>query len=65
MFLLGNRVKGGLHGDAPSLANLDNGNLKFTVDFRSVYAGILESWLEASATDVLGQQFEAMDLFAV
>ncbi len=65
MFLLGNRVKGGLHGDAPSLTNLDNGNLQFSVDFRSVYAGVLESWLEASAKDVLGQQFEPLDLFSV
>jgi uncharacterized protein (DUF1501 family) len=65
MFLLGNRVRGGMHGDAPSLASLDNGNLQFTVDFRSVYASILESWLEASAKDVLGQQFEALDLFTV
>jgi uncharacterized protein (DUF1501 family) len=65
MFLLGNRVKGGLHGAAPSLTDLDNANLRYTTDFRSVYATVLESWLEASATDVLGQRFDQLDLFAV
>jgi uncharacterized protein (DUF1501 family) len=65
MFLLGNRVKGGLHGAAPSLTDLDNANLRFTTDFRSVYATVLESWLEASAADVLGQRFDQLDLFAV
>jgi uncharacterized protein (DUF1501 family) len=65
MFLLGNKVKGGIHGEPPSLTDLDDANLRFTVDFRSVYASVLESWLEASAKDVLGQAFEPLDLFAV
>jgi uncharacterized protein (DUF1501 family) len=65
MFLIGNQIKAGLHGDTPSLTDLDNANLRYTVDFRSVYASVLESWLEASATDVLGQRFEALDLFTV
>jgi uncharacterized protein (DUF1501 family) len=65
MFLLGNKVKGGIHGEPPSLTDLDDANLRFTVDFRSVYASVLESWLEASAKEVLGQSFEPLDLFAV
>src|SRR6195256_4422920 len=40
MFLLGAPVKGGLYGQQPSLTALDNGNLKFTTDFRSVYASV-------------------------
>src|SRR5256712_4543314 len=40
MFLLGAPVKGGLYGEPPSLSALDNGNLKFTTDFRSVYASV-------------------------
>jgi len=65
MFLLGNAVKGGFHGEAPSLAALDNGNLRFSVDFRSVYATILNRWLEAPADDILGGHFDSLDLLAV
>jgi uncharacterized protein (DUF1501 family) len=40
-------VKGGrFYGDEPSLTNLDHGNLKFTIDFRAVYATILGKVLQ-------------------
>ena len=64
MFLMGNGVKGGFHGEPPSLRNLDNGNLRYTVDFRSVYATLLESWLEVSPEQVLGSHFDRLDLIA-
>lgn len=41
VFVIGRAVKGGFYGDAPSLTDLDQGDLKFTTDFRSVYATIL------------------------
>ena len=60
-FLLGARVKGGLHGKAPSLEELDaDGNLVFTTDFRSVYATLLEKWLEIPSEGVLGRKFETL-----
>lgn len=63
MLVLGNRVKGGLHGEHPSLAKLDdNGDLIYTVDFRSVYATILEDWLGADAQAILGKKFEKLGL---
>mgnify|MGYP001216249255 CR=1 FL=1 len=62
MFLLGSAVKGGLYGEAPSLTSLVNGNLKFTTDFRSVYASVLEGYLKAPATDLLGGNFEKLPL---
>src|SRR5205823_7762587 len=41
MFIIGNNVHGGLYGSYPSLGDLDNnGDLKFSADFRSVYAGM-------------------------
>src|SRR5262249_46987302 len=40
VFVLGDDLKGGLHGDQPSLTDLDDGDLKYTVDFRDVYAGL-------------------------
>jgi uncharacterized protein (DUF1501 family) len=47
-------------GRHPNLADLDQGDLKFTTDFRSVYAGLLELWLGVSSEAVLGQKFEPM-----
>ncbi|HLF71827.1 MAG TPA: DUF1501 domain-containing protein [Dehalococcoidia bacterium] len=64
MFLIGNAVKPGLRGEPTSLSNLDNGNLRFTTDFRSVYATVLERWLEAPADDVLGAKFPQLDVIA-
>jgi len=64
MMLLGNKVKGGLYGEPPSLSNLDNGNLRFTTDFRSVYATVLERWLEAPADPILKGRFDQLDVFA-
>jgi uncharacterized protein (DUF1501 family) len=44
-FVLGGRVAGGLYGEAPALGRLDgNGNLAHAVDFREVYATILQRW---------------------
>ncbi|GCF07642.1 DUF1501 domain-containing protein [Dictyobacter arantiisoli] len=55
MFVLGKGVKHGLFGEPPDLTSLDiDGNLKYTVDFRSVYATVLERWMGASSKDVLG-----------
>jgi uncharacterized protein (DUF1501 family) len=65
MFLIGGRINGGFYGEPPDLANLDDGNLRYSVDFRSVYATVLEGWLEASATDILGESFERVDFLAV
>jgi uncharacterized protein (DUF1501 family) len=52
--------KGGIHGEHPSLTDLDEGDLKFHTDFRSVYATLLEKWLGIAAQPVLGAQFAMM-----
>ncbi len=53
MFLVGPMVRPGVLNDHPSLTDLDNGDLKFTTDFRAVYAGILEQWLKADSKKIL------------
>jgi uncharacterized protein (DUF1501 family) len=59
MLLMGNPVKGGFYGSAPSLGNLDGtGNLRFSVDFRSVYQEVLNTHLGADAKEILGQTFD-------
>src|SRR5438309_3997671 len=62
MFLVGGRVKPGLFGKQPSLIDLDNGDLKFTIDFRSVYASVLEQWLRAPSQMVLGRKFSTLPI---
>jgi uncharacterized protein (DUF1501 family) len=47
LFLAGSGVKGGLHGKHPDLADLDAGDIRHTVDFRSVYGTVLSDWLRA------------------
>lgn len=64
MFVLGKNVKGGLYGDNPDFNNLDDGDLRHTVDFRSVYATVIENWLGAPAKDVLGGTFDRLDFVA-
>jgi uncharacterized protein (DUF1501 family) len=64
MFVVGNKVKAGLHGKYPSLAAADlfNGDLRYNVDFRSVYAGILEEWLKTKSEPILGRKFSPLPL---
>lgn len=62
LFVLGNPVKKGIFGEPPSLSHLDeNGNLKYTVDFRSVYATVLDRWMGASSKNVLGGSFSSQN----
>jgi uncharacterized protein (DUF1501 family) len=59
LLLAGDPVKGGLYGEAPSLTDLDTGgNLKYSVDFRSVYQEILDTHLRVDAREVLDESFE-------
>ena len=65
LFVLGSKVRGGLYGQQPSLADLDNGDLRFGVDFRAVYATVLERWLGASAGGVLGGEWAPLGFLAL
>lgn len=57
MFIAGGSVRSGLIGPHPSLTDLDEGDVKFSTDFRSVYAGVLQNWLNIPAEPVLGRTF--------
>src|SRR5207253_1655257 len=59
LLLIGDPVNGGLYGDEPSLTTLDStGNLKYAVDFRSVYQEILSGHLGADSSKILGASFD-------
>ena len=57
VFLLGDRVRGGLHGEAPDLGRLVDGDVPATTDLRSLYRGLEEGWmrLRPSSTAVRPQ----------
>ena len=52
MFIIGGNNKGQVLGKNPNLSDLDNGDLKHEIDFRSVYASILESKLNFNPTQI-------------
>jgi len=62
MFVLGHAVKGGLHGEHPSLTSLDEGDLVFTTDFRSVYATLIDGLFGVDPALVLGAEFPRLPL---
>ncbi len=54
LWLIGGGVTGGISGAHPSLSDLDDGDLKFGIDFRSVYGTILHDWLGADPSPIIG-----------
>ncbi len=62
MFILGQHVNGGLHGQHPSLRKLDEGDLRFNTDFRSVYGTVIETWFGIEHERVLGERYPLLPL---
>jgi len=64
MYVIGKPVRGGHYGEPPSLTDLDaDGNLKFTTDFRRVYASVIEGWLQHDSKVLLGGDFKSFSCF--
>jgi uncharacterized protein (DUF1501 family) len=63
VFLGGPGVRAGLVGEAPGLLDLEAGDLKMSVDFRRVYATVLEDWLGLPGKPAPGGDFEKLPLF--
>jgi len=62
MFIVGGGVHPGVVGWHPSLTDLDRGDLKHNVDFRGVYATLLQNWLQSPSKPILGRQYTLLDL---
>jgi len=59
MFFVGGGLKEkGLLNNMPDLENLDAGDLKYQVDFKSIYATVLKNWLGADDEKILGKKME-------
>src|SRR5262249_39962024 len=65
VLLAGPGVKPGVVGETPSLTDLDpkHGDLRVGLDFRRVYAAVLEDWLGLPGKQALGGSFEPLGLF--
>ena len=64
MFVIsGGLQRKGLVNPLPDLTNLDDGDLRYQVDFKSVYATLLHKWLQADDQLILGKKFEQLDFF--
>ena len=63
LFLIGEQLhQPGFFNAAPNLKNLDNGDLVYEIDFRNIYASVLEHWLGSSAPNVLGKHFDPLKI---
>lgn len=58
----GNLKKPGFYNSAPDLTSLDNGDLKYEIDFRNIYAEILNKWLNVNDKKILGGSFNGLNL---
>jgi uncharacterized protein (DUF1501 family) len=63
VLLAGPGVRPGLVGPTPSLTDLEDGDLRVGIDFRRVYAAVLDGWLGLPAEPALGRAFEPLPLF--
>ena len=62
MFFMGGALKQkGLLNDMPNLSDLSEGDLKYKVDFRNVYATVINKWLGVDDKEILGGSFERMN----
>jgi uncharacterized protein (DUF1501 family) len=62
MFLISGGLKQkGLINTVPDLTDLDEGDLKYKVDFKNVYATVLNKWLNADDQSILGKKFDYLN----
>ena len=63
VFVCGSKLKKPVFGAHPSLEDLDQGDMKFKIDYRSVYADLLENWMGIDPKPIVGEKFESVGLF--
>ena len=58
LFVMGSKIKGGLLGKTPELVTDATKDLTYSTDFRGVYSSVLDKWLEADSSKILGDKYE-------
>ena len=65
-FLIGDKVKGGLYAEYPSIEPADwlyGEDMEHTYDYRGLYATVLEQWLNLSAPEIVGGTYEQLPTY--
>ncbi|MGN6180328.1 MAG: DUF1501 domain-containing protein [Mucilaginibacter sp.] len=61
VFIYGGKLKkAGIFNDAPNLTTLDTGDLEYQIDFRDIYATLLDKWLKVNDKQVLNRNFAGL-----
>lgn len=60
LFAVSGGLEGGIIGAPPDLEHLDDGDVRHVIDFRRVYATVLERWLDLPSVDAIGGRFEPL-----
>ena len=61
LFMLGGKLKqAGIYNESPNLQDLDQGDLRYSIDFRNIYATLLHNWLDGNATSILGSETQLL-----
>ena len=63
LFAVGGKVSSNLYGATPSLTDLDQGDIKYGIDFREFYASVLDDWLGVDSSAILGQKYDKVSVF--
>ncbi|NME71446.1 DUF1501 domain-containing protein [Flammeovirga aprica] len=63
VFLIGKDLQQkGIVNENPDLSNLYQGDLIYSVDFRSIYADLLDHWLNVSSSEILSKKINTLRL---
>ena len=62
LFVVGGKVSSDLYGATPSLTDLDQGDIKYGIDFRQLYASVLDDWLGVDSSAILGQKYDKLSV---
>ena len=61
LFLIGGKLKqAGIYNEGPNLQDLDQGDLRYSIDFRNIYATVLNNWLDGNATSIIGDKTQIL-----
>ncbi len=60
-FISGDLKQKGILNALPDLSDLDEGDLKYKVDFKNVYATVLKKWLKADDSGILGKKYDTLN----
>lgn len=64
LFFAGPEMPQQIVGEIPNLTDLEDGDVKFKIDFRQVYASVIEQWFGSDSTPVLGASYQSLKLFS-